>query len=248
MKHTSTLLFSCALFWVLTSISFALGQGIYFSGLSTDAEEYAAGETLKYETQARNGEGFFYPGLTLESKLYRKADGALVARETKPIDLGAMEAKYLSGALVVPKNALSGEYSLVLEILNPTGAPVSSIVRDVCVRSTLGGGVLFGDGGVYLRVPVTTDMGGGVIRTVTKSYYGTVGDTIPLESMVSVGFSLKNAGAIPKVPECRVMAIPTYSPDSVPEVKTEKLGLLLPGEKKGYFVDIFLDEPGTYRV
>jgi hypothetical protein len=233
-----------------SSVCFA-SSGIFFSGISTDAESYISGSEVRVETTLMNREQSSNVNMTVRYKILRETDAAIILSDSDQLSMAASEVRLLNKTLTLPKKSLSGAYLVSVEAIGSSGTPFSSTIQEISINGS-SEGALFSEKGVYLKVSSTEALAEGVTRTITKYIYGSVGDTITRGNPISAQFTLRNQGqlAISNI-SARMKAIPSYEQSAYAEKQSlleVPLGSLAPGEKKEYSIDLSINKPGTYAV
>lgn len=236
---------------MLSSASVLAAQEVFFSGMSTDNDTYVPGSNLTFETTIINSDQSPQTNLTLYCKLLRVSDGAVIYSVPEVLDLGSKEVLPLKRTIVIPSEALSGNYEISIGIVSSSGTPLSSISQEVLINSSKPEGILFSQGGFYLKVPITKSIAEGVTQTDVEYMYGLVGDTIPQGNPISAQVSLSNAGSSDQNLSAKLEIIPSYRKPSLnnsSDIIGQPLGILRPGENKSYSIDFSISQPGTYSV
>jgi hypothetical protein len=230
-------------------LSLAYQPGIFFSGISTDHNNYDSGSSVLTETTIMNKDLVQHQGLYLSLDIIRKADGATVVSKAGDVALAAREVKLVSDSIELPLWLMPGTYMVVYSLYSASGIPVASISREISVSSpfTISKAAVFGPSGVYLKVPYTYQLSENISRKIIKTIHGTVGETIPLSSPIEIEYLLSNKGSLPLTLEAEVAVISTYTQEVI-QTSNYNLGVLLSGESKTYSHNLNPDAPGTYRV
>ncbi|MBN2095239.1 MAG: hypothetical protein JW727_04270 [Candidatus Aenigmarchaeota archaeon] len=231
----------------------AESHGLFFQGFKLDSEVYAPGDYISVETTIVNGAGYPATDLVLQLKILRNSDSAVVFSSAEPLELAPGEVRFLNKSARIPSALFGGDYTVVVGAISAAGIPLASMFREIeiDVASVKGKGIIFSEGGLYLRYSETQEIAPGITQTLTHRLYGTVGETIPRQSTLFAEFGLQNPTQSSLELTARLRMVSSYSPldtsSSVLDL-SQNLGNLASGESGRYSIAFKPPRPGTYSV
>lgn len=243
---------------LILSLSFRIcicdSSGLFFLGISSDKDSYSAGDNISLSTSLINKGDYPRPNMTLELLVIRMSDGSIVSRGSDIISAAAGEVVYINESVNLPRQMLSGNYSLSATLLGSSGAPVSFISKEVAISSPKETGLTFGQDGAYLEVQSTFQLGGGVTRTTTNQIYGTTGETIQRGDPMTLKFTLTNSGKDSINPTAILSVVPSYQvynrSERIGAIETynKNISVLAPGQSGTFGIELSISKPGTYSL
>lgn len=242
----SVIIFSLILIFPISVFSYQ--YSITFFGINVNKELFIGGENVIVNTTIINQEYYVHTNLTIYFKLVRESDGGIISSNAVIINLDKREVKKLAQNLSIPRSALSGKYTVLVEAYSSSDVSISSISTQIEIKNKINKGAIFDRKGVYLKVPITEKLTEKIVRTIYHYIYGTSGENVPKNSPFYIMFNLTNVGEESLKMDVKIKIVPTYQPDKIIKFIEKNLSTLKIGESKVYEIETKLEKPGTYRV
>ncbi|MFB6180965.1 MAG: hypothetical protein ABEJ93_03745 [Candidatus Nanohalobium sp.] len=236
--------------FIMTGVASATFYQLSFRGLQTGQSAVDAGENLDFSTNIVNTGDNPRTDIRVEASLVSGSDRSVVFKRVvnDDVDLAGREVLGVGETLEIPENVPTGDYSLMLQAVDSSGATKAFISRDIRVENSRSvPDVSLGNKGVYI-VAERIEVGDDYIRRYEQPSYGTQGANVLAGVNFTVEFKMENTGSETVSPTADFTVSPTYSEGETVKQFSKDLGTLAPGESREYSFPLKLSEPGTYDL